>query len=249
MMSDRLAQAEEKRAQAEGVRTMMAHIRALLEGRESRADVMAWTRSISPPDRGHDSPFRSGDALAVSDSICNLDARWGDQELIREIDLRAYLRWLGGGQTFHGDKETLLVVEGDIEVFAARAGTEAIRWWFDGIGWVVSVRFAEPARGRPFLGGAMLEQPRGLGITKLRSDGWNEAIVDLFEALAIDDADALYIDPRVDLGQVPVWVLYSTGDGGVRREIARFRSYAKAHAQAQSSASKTPGQKFWIEPA
>lgn len=160
MTSNRLAQAEEKRAQAEGVRTMMAHIRALLEGRESRADVMAWTRSMWPPERGQGSPFRSGDAVAVFDSIWNLDARQGDQELVREIDLQAYLRWLGEGESFYGDEDELVFLAGDIEDLARRTGTEAIRWWLDGLGWQASVRFAEPARGRPFVVNASLERPR-----------------------------------------------------------------------------------------
>ena len=83
----------------------------------------------------------------------------------------------------------------------------------------------------------------------IRSAGWNEAIVDLFEALAIDDADALRIDPRVDLAKLPSWVMWRCDDDDNSFEMARFRSYAKACAQAQMYTARGHRQTYRVGPA
>jgi hypothetical protein len=143
----------------------------------------------------------------------------------------------------------LFTLEHDIEDFAAQTGTETTRWWFEGLGWWVSTRFCTPARGWPFVAHGMLNRPGWMDFHKRRSDDWNDAIVDLFEALTIDDSDVSFIHPQVDLTRLPVWVLWRQDDNGNRFEMARFRSYAKAQAQAQIFTDRGHRQVYWVEPA
>ncbi|MCY1013640.1 hypothetical protein OV079_50555 [Nannocystis pusilla] len=228
---------------------MVVKLRALLEGRMTRAEVKAWTREVWPPGSGQGSPFTSPDANCVFDSILNLEERWGDHELVREVDLRAYLRWLGEGEAFLADDEALVVLERDLEDFAAQTGTEAIRWWLDGIGWCAAVRFCAPARGRPFVARGQFERPKWLGICTLRGDDLHDAIVDLFEALAIDDEDCWLIHPQVNLTRLPVWALWREDDNCNRFEVARFRSYAKAREQERMFTALGHKQVYWVDPA
>lgn len=228
---------------------MADKLRALLEGRATRADVTKWTRELWPPGSGQGGPFRSGDAASVFDSIYSLDAQWGGDPLVRDVDLRAYLRWISEGDTFFADDETLVVLEGDLDVLAARLGGEVIRWWLNGIGWCTELRFCAPARGRAFRAGSMLEKPGSIGISKLRGDVSHDALIDLFEALAIDDEDCKRIAATIDLSRLPVWALWREDDNVNRFEVARFRSYAKARAQEQIFTARGHKQTYWVDPA
>jgi hypothetical protein len=244
-----LERAEQRRLQAERVRALTNHLRALLDGRMTRAEVQAWTRELWPPGSGQGGPFTSATAASVFDSLwIFVDPRTG-REMVRDIELRAYLRWLGEGESFLADNEPLVVLAGDIDGLAARTGTEAVRWWCDGLGWHASLRFSAPARGRPFVVHAALERPTTLDVRKLRSDDWHDALVDLFETLAIDDADTLFIDPHVDLAQLPAWSLWRQDDNGNRFEMARFRSYAKACAHERMFTARGHKQNYWVEQA
>ncbi|MFY0534354.1 hypothetical protein [Nannocystis pusilla] len=113
----------------------------------------------------------------------------------------------------------------------------------------MSVRFCAPACGRPFVAQGLLERPKGLGICKLRGADLHDAIVDLFEALAIDDEDCSFIHPQVDLARLPVWALWHEDDSGNRFELARFRSYAKAREQARMFTARGHKQAYWVDPA
>lgn len=227
---------------------MIDRLRGLLDGRTTRAEVLAWTRELWQTS-GLGEPLRAADAASVFESLCSLDRRHGDDQLIRPVDLRVYLRWLTEGECFHADEDQLFTLERDVEAFAAWTGTATVRWWYTGIGWWVSTRFCTPARGMPFVAHGMLERPGVMDIVKRRSDDFNAAVVDLFEALAIDDADVSFLHPQVDVRRLPAWALWRQDDNGNRFEMARYRSYAKARAQWQLYTDRGHKQTYWIEPA
>jgi len=244
-----LEQAEKHRQQTERVRTLVAKLRALLEGQLTRADVMKWTHELWPPDSGQGGPFASGDAACVFDSIYTLDEQWGDGPLVRDVDVRAYLRWLTEGETFVvADDEPFVSLAGDLKALAAKVGGEACRWWFDGIGWYRQLRFCAPASGRPFLAASPIETRDRCEVCIRRGDDPREAIIDLFEALAIDDSDCKDLGPSIDLSGLPVWALWRQDDNGNRFEVARFRSYAKACLQEQIFTDRGHKQTYWVEP-
>lgn len=245
----RIEQAEFDRVQAERVSAMIGQLRGLLTGRSTRAEVLAWAHELWPPGSGQGGPFRWAMAACVFASILSLHERHADRELVRERDLRAYLRWLSEGELFHADDDAVINLAGEIEAFAARTGGEVVRWWFDGIGWVQTVHFCAPGSGRPFVVHSMLERPTGLGFCKLRSDDWTEAAIDLFEALAIDDDDVYYLNPAIDRARLPVWALWRQDDSGNHFEIAQFRSYAKACAQQRMYTQRGHKQMYWVDPA
>lgn len=248
MNATKLERAEQDRKEAELVRTMTTKLRALLDGRVTRAEVTEWTRKLWPPDGGQGSPFKSGAAASVFDSIYALDARWGDDLLVRDADIRAYVRWLTEGESFRADDDSVVVLARELEEFAAAVGSETIRWWLAGIGWCAEVRFCAPARQRPFIARSHLDYPGAMGISKQSCDDWYPAIVDLFEALAIDDGDCARINPEIDLSRLPIWTLRRQDDNGNSFEVARFRSYAKACAQAEIFTTRGHKQLYWVDP-
>lgn len=231
------------------MRTMADKVRALLEGRATRADVLRWTRELWPPGSGQGNPFRSGEAASVFDSLWNLDEQLGDGPLVREVDLRGYLRWLSEGDSFVGDEEPLLMLNGDLEALAAQVGGEVIRWWLNGLGWLCDLRFCAPARGRAFRAGSALNRPGVIEVFKLRGDAPYDALIELFEALAIDDEDCEHISPAIDLSRLPVWALWREDDNVNHFEVARFRSYAKARAQERIFTARGHKQTYWVDPA
>lgn len=248
-MSERLERAERRRAQIERVRALAANLRALLAGDMTRAELSAWLHGLRPPGSGQRGPFTAQPAVSVYQSLLGLDERLDGHELVREVDLRAYLRWLGEGECFVAEDDALFVLERDIDDLAAQTGTCAIRWWHDGLGWWTSLQFCSPASGRPYLVHAELERPTRLGIVKQRSVDWHDAVVDVFEALAIDDGDVSSLHPRIDLARLPAWALLRQDDNGNRFELARVRSYTKACAQQQMYADRGHKQMYWVEPA
>lgn len=249
MDAGRIEEAEQQRQQTQCVQAMATTLRALLAGRVTRADVMDWARELWPPESGQGNPFRSGRAVAIFDSISNLDAEWGGGPLVRDADIRAYLRWITEGDAFLSDDEAVVVLARDIEDFAEDVGGEVIRWWLDGIGWCTEVRFCAPARGRPFLARSLLEKPGETGISKQARDDCHDAIIDLFEALSIDDDDCTFINPELELSRLPAWVLRRQDDNGNRFEVDRFKSYAKACAQADILTARGHKQFYWVDPA
>lgn len=248
MTSTPLERAEQARLQAERVRALADTIRAVLGGRMTRAELHAWTRELWPPNSGQGGPFRSPTAASVFDSlyVCTTD---DGRDAVRDVDLRAYLRWICEGESFLADQEPLIVLARDIDELAASAGTEAIRWWCDGLGWHVTTHFSAPAGGRPFVAHTTFERPDILEIHKQQRDDWHDAIIDLFETLAIDDADTAYIHPSVDLARLPVWTLWRQDDNGNLFEMARTRCYTKACAQERMFTARGHKQNYWVEQA
>lgn len=242
-----LANAEDFRKQLMLVRSLSDTLRDLLAGRATRTDVKKWTRALWPPSNGLGNPFMSREAACIFDSIYNIDERWGDSPLVRDVDLRAYLRWLTEGQVFLADDEPVVIVARNIEQFASAVNGNAIRWWLDGIGWCAEVRFCAAATGRPFVAHSHLENPNSMSISKLARDDWHDALVELFEALAIDDKDCTFINPGVDLSRVPCWALWHQDDNNNCFEVNRSKSYAKACAQANLFAARGHKQLYWID--
>jgi hypothetical protein len=243
-----MEQAEQRREKIERVRLLSENLRALLAGRRTRDEVQAWLLDEQARG-GRRGPFPSQPALCVYESLFNLDERWGDDFLVREVELRAYLRWLTEGECFHSDGDALFVLERDIDEFAAQTGTEAARWWVTGLGWWVSLRFCSPASGRPYVVHAELRAPQRLGIHIQVGVDRDDATADLFEVLAVDDRDVTHIHPGVDLEGLPVWALWREDDNCNRFEIDRSRSYTKMYAQQQLYEARGHRQTYWIEPA
>ncbi|HNL91234.1 MAG TPA: hypothetical protein PKH05_19290 [Nitrospira sp.] len=242
-----LEKAEQFRQQTELVRTMAAKLRALLAGHVNRAEIREWTREVWPLGSGQGNPFKWGEAASIFDSVYNIDEEHNDCPLVRDREIRAYLRWLTEGETFHADEEPLAILAHDIEKFAAAVGGDAIRWWLDGVGWCVEVRFCAPAIGRVFLAHSRLDRSNELSISKLSRDDWHVAIMDLFEALAIDDKDCTAISPKVELPRLPLWAVRRQDDNGNNFEIDRHRSYTKACAQAERLTARGHKQLYWID--
>lgn len=249
-MDPRLEKAESRRAQSERVLALLTRMRALVAGDLTRADMSKWLAELRPPGSGQRGPFIHQPALSVYESLC-LDELWEGQPLVRDVDLRAYLRWLSEGESFHasGD-DTLFVLAVDIEEFAAQTRTEAIRWWHSGLGWRVSLQFASPVSGRAYLIHSGLEHPGRIGLHKQDRYDLHEAIVDLFEALAIDEQDVTHLHRDVDLSRLPTWALWREdfNNSGNRFEVARYHSYAKACVQARVFTERD-NQTYWVDPA
>ncbi|WAS96717.1 hypothetical protein [Nannocystis punicea] len=250
MSSGPLEHAERRRAQIEEVRALRAGLAALIAGRTTREELSRWLRELWPPGSGQGGPFLWQPAACVYDSLLSLNRRWGEQELVREVELRAYLRWLGEGECcFTDDGDSLFVLHRDIDELAAWAGVEAVRWWHSGLGWWTSLQFGSPASRRVFVVHSALERPDVVGFHPQRGVAREEAIRELFEVLAIDDADVTRVDPQIDLERLPRWALIRQDDNGNRFEIARFRSYTKAYAQERTLTARGHKQLYWVEPA
>lgn len=243
-----MAQAELRREEIERARLLIQNLRALLTGEMTRDAVRTWLLDEEAR-AGRRGPFPSQPALHVYESLLSLDERWGDDLLVREVELRAYLRWLTEGESFHSDGDALFVLERDIDEFAGQTGTEAARWWFTGLGWWVSLQFCSPASGRPYVVHAALGSPQRLGIHVQVGVDRNDALADLFEVLAVDDRDVTHIHPGVELERLPVWALWREDDNCNRFEIDRSRSYTKMYAQQQRYEARGHRQTYWIEPA
>jgi hypothetical protein len=86
-------------------------------------------------------------------------------------------------------------------------------------------------------------------VRKQQRDPWRDALLDLFEALAIDDRDVVRFGDEVDLESLPCWALWRSDDNGNKFEMERSRSYAKAAAQEQLYSARGHRQVYWVEPA
>lgn len=235
--------------QGRRVQAMRDALVAVLAGTLSRAELAAWTRTLWPPGSGQGGPFRSATAACIFDSICGIEERDAQGHVVREVDLRAYLGWLTEGESFLGEPDALVVLGLGIEALAARTGGTPVTHWLDGIGWVQELRFCTPASGRPYIAGAHRGRSDVLGVRKQQRDPWRDALLDLFEALAIDDRDVVRFGDEVDLESLPCWALWRSDDNGNKFEMERSRSYAKAAAQEQLYSARGHRQVYWVEPA
>lgn len=248
-MDPRLETAAERRAHTERVLALVTNLRALLAGHMTRADMSRWLSSeLWPPGSGQRGPFIKQPAVSVYDSL-SLDERWQGQPLVRDVDLRAYLRWLIDGESLWADGDPLFVLAIDIEEFAAQTGTDAIRWWHSGLGWWVSLQFGSPVSGHAYVIHSGLDHPGVLGIHKQVHHDRHEAIIDLFEALAIDEQDVTHLHRDIDLTRLPTWTLWREDFNNNRFEVARYHSYAKARAQERVFTDRGHHQTYWVEPA
>jgi hypothetical protein len=131
-----LEQAERRHRQGVALRSMMATLRAFLEGRLSRAEVKAWTRTMWPENGGQGSPTeRDRDG----------------SELIREADICGYLHWLETDREYDGDRDPLVGLPPGIDALAVKTGSTPIRYWLGGVGWYFELCFRAPTTGRPFV--------------------------------------------------------------------------------------------------
>lgn len=220
-LETRQAQVHQRFVEANQVREMVAQLKALLAGQTSRANVQAWARQQHQ--RGG---FSWPEARSVHDSINNLDTPEG--ACVRDIDVRAYIRWLTDGDTFRAHSEELIGMVRDPEDLAKQLSTDLVRWWFEGVGWYRSLRFCSPINGLPFVAHSSTVWPHRVTILAHEGADRMKALLELFELLAIDEQDCGYIDPNIDVELLPGWLVVA-GDGSQTR---RFHCYAKAMAVA-----------------
>jgi hypothetical protein len=111
------------------------------------------------------------------------------------------------------------------------------------------MRFCAAGTSRPFVAQRPDRPEQAIEIYKQRHDAWADAIIDLFETLAIDERDVAYLDPAIDPEQLPCWGLWREDDNANRFEIDRFHSYAKAIAQERIYTARGHRQFYWVDPA
>lgn len=231
------------------VRAMLATIEAILAGEITRAAALVQINELAAACQDAGRRFRGhADASVVFESLLSLDQYTeAGQPFVREVDLRAYRRWLLEGPTFIGTKDWVVGLHMSIDELAGLVGGEPVRSWNAGLGWFVELRFCAVASGRPFAAIGALEQSGGVGVHFRRDDIAHEALVDLFETLAIDDHDVV-LHPDIDPTQLPQWALWREDDNGNRFEIERYRCYAKAVEQERIFTARGHRQSYWVDP-
>jgi hypothetical protein len=238
MSEDRRRHAQQRLEQARLVRSMIDMLRALLDGHMTRAQAQAWALARAP------ASFDSATAAAVFEALVGLD----DNAIVGDVELRAYVAALASGQRFVGDPDPLVCIRMEIDALAEQVGATPIHWWSAGLGWTRELSFAALASGRPFVAVARAEQPDRTYVHKRVGDLWQDALVELFEQLAIDDREAIAFAPEIELAELPVWVLWREDDNGNRVEIDRYRSYAKAELDERLHTDRGHRQSYWIRP-
>ena len=249
--SDPLQAAAQRHATSQRVAAMIEQLRALIEGRRTRAQVEDWARALAVGLPYPTVPFPGhGRAHLVWASLVNAHERHDEGEIVRLGDLRAYLDWLTRGESFVGVPEQLVGLPISLDALAERTGTTPVRSWCEGLGWMGELRFGATLSGRPFVAfGDALGAGAGTAIHERKGDPWHEALIDLFETFAIDERDTTQLREDVDLAQLPVWSFWREDDNANRFEIERFRSYAKAEAQVELFRARGHRQFYWVEPA
>lgn len=239
-----LQAAQRRLEQTRLVQAMVDMLRALLDGRMSRDQASAWVDEQLAAKVS----FRSAIAIAVFDSLGSITERDADGELLREVELRAYLDELLRGECVLMDADYLAGLPMTIDELGERVGVTPVRWWVRGLGWFFELSFATLASGRRFVARCHEDdRSGGVGIHKPAADPWQDALVDLFEHFAIDDGDGVIVHPDLDLAELPVWALWREDDNANKFEMARFRSYAKATAQEKLYRDRGHRQFYWVE--
>ncbi len=242
--------AEQHAVTQQRVLDMIRVLEEAIHGRITRADVVAWSRAIWPCQSGQGGPFpRHGVASTVFDSIYNLDR----DEVVRDHDLRAYVRWLAEGEAFQSDPAPVAVLHGRPSDWVPTPSLDApVRSWIDGLGWYEEVQLACPATGRPLLATSPLDPSKSeqaVSIMMRLGDEAREAVLDLFETFAIDECDVIYVDPRVQAETLPVWQLWRLDDNGNEFLIEAFRSRAKAVATQARFEARGQRQTYFVRPS
>lgn len=134
------------------VRSRMVEVlQSFLDGHTPRSAIVSFTREVWPDMSRQGGPFmKDGTASSVFDSIWNVEERYGEEYLLRESDLRDYLRWLTEGDPLSEARNRVWVRRSATEV-AALPGSRDTRFWMDGLGWFLSVELRSPKTGRIFV--------------------------------------------------------------------------------------------------
>lgn len=140
----------------------------LLRGRISRGDVARITREMWPEGSGQGNPFRSGDASTVFESIWNIEERRDGELLVRDSDVRAYVRWLTEPTSLEGAREVACATR-TAERLAGSLGLAGVRFWFDGLGWYLEVQTRSPRSDRQFIILGPLEFETGRRVSTIRT--------------------------------------------------------------------------------
>lgn len=228
------------------IREMTELLHDLTHGRVARTDVAAWVEKVWPRGEGGEAPFVGhGTAFTVLLSISGIE-----EKTVREHDLRAYVRWLTEGEAFLGDSNPFLTLPGTIADLRLPGWIDPpVRFWVQGLGWHESIQLGSAATGRPFFIHADIgfsPGPPQVQITKRAEDDLQAAALDVFETLAVDDRDALYLDPRVELAQFTQWEVWRLDDNNNEALIDTFRCRAKAVLTQQRFEARGHRQTYWV---
>ena len=183
---------ERKWADRAGLVEQMIHrLRSLAAGDATREEVESWALALDGK------AFAGyGDANSILGCICSLTQVWGEGPLIRDLDLREYLRALDEGSGFVGADGPMAGVRRPIEWFEERYQRSATRWDFDGLGFHSYLNFASPATGRAFVACRKLEGPTRIGTQILRraSDNPEHAMTDMLRTLTLSADDVIWAE-------------------------------------------------------
>lgn len=92
--------------------------------------------------------------------------------------------WLFRGEGLRPTEQPLALIDGGLDRFDCVQATDAVRFWFSGLGWWWERRFISTGTGRPFLALAM--DTNGLvHIHTRHEDDASEALADLCEELRL----------------------------------------------------------------
>lgn len=170
---------------------MISALEDLLDRRISRTDVLDMTRELWPEGSGQGNPFlRNGDASAVFESIRNIDERRGGEWIVRDCDVREYVRWLNEPTTYEGMREVACVTKSAEEV-ARALGAAGTRFWFDGLGWYLSFERWSPRSERRFvvLGGLEFETGRRVATIRATHADRADLVDDILVTFGLEERD------------------------------------------------------------
>lgn len=160
------------------VRELRTRLDDLIGGRISRREVARWA------ERNVGASGLFGDAIAVLESLVSADEYMNDQPVLRSIEFEAYRMWLFRGEGLRADEQPLASIDGGLERLDSVHATDAVRFWYSGLGWWWERRFISTATGRPFL--ALATDTKGLvHIHTRRGDDAVEALADLSAELRV----------------------------------------------------------------
>jgi hypothetical protein len=235
----------EKHAREEALVAELARrISEVLDRRSERAAVLAWVRSVWP--EGERIPALAW--AAAEDVLCCLQDI-DRPDIVREQDLGHYLRLLQYGDSCNADEMPLLTLSGTLAELSIPRRGETERWIVDGLGWYEGLRLVSGATGRPFVASMPLQPIDApyVNISKPKSDEVVAALWDLFELLGIDETDATYIAPHVDIRALPAWRLCRLDDNAQEFEVERSRSRSKLSRRQKAFEDTGHRQSYWIE--
>jgi len=238
---------EDRFIQAKRVAELVGLLRAFLAGQKNRADIARWTNDAWPARQGTRFP-RHGAAHTVFESLQSIEDRDGDGFVLRNQDVAAYLEWLTKGDPFTAAREPLFSISTHVETLATVTGGREERWWLDGLGLMVSLRFASPATGRCFCAISPLRDERRLSaIHTHRDDDPTEAALDALEVLAIDEPNIAHWHSQIEPAIMPRWTVWRQDDNGGRFQVATYLAYSRAMRECGELESRGHKQMYWVD--